>query len=588
LSGLRRYWLLTIGALLLAAIGSLLEAIAFVSIVPLFGLLGAESLAGETAPIVTVMRSVYGVVDLPYTVTSALIGIAVLFLLKGTVTILSNVTIVIISSRRERDLRDQMWDGLFNARWEYVQRQNSGDIVNILMNQAANSGVALSQFLRLVVLVFTVIVYIAFAFAVSPLATLLLLTAVAVTGSLAVIVYRATSRWASRMVGVHGILYQKYNEFVAGYALVRATAIDALARRQLRRHTEEVRQYTVRTGFVSSLFGSALEPAMAIAIAGVLVLQALGGFEFSSMGAIGLLLFRSFQRVYGVTVSVGSLGQIVPSLAAVSDWNDGLASNVESHGELHVDGFQALEFKDVSFRYGDGPDVARHLDLKVSRGEFIGIVGASGSGKTTLIGLTLGLLKPTEGSVLLNGWSLDELDSQSWRARIGYVPQDTVLFTGTVYENISMWSEHIGLEDVKRAAGIAQASAFIEELPEKYDSAVGERGVNFSGGQNQRLALARAIARRPEVLLLDEATSSLDSMAEREFQDALEKARYGFTVIAIAHRLSTVMSADRVVVMDGGCVVESGPPAELLRREGGKFKEMYESQISGVVGSAER
>jgi subfamily B ATP-binding cassette protein MsbA len=240
-----------------------------------------------------------------------------------------------------------------------------------------------------------------------------------------------------------------------------------------------------------------------------------------------------------------------------------------------------VEFDRVSFRYLDHPDApwaVREVSLRLAPGEVVAIVGPSGAGKTTLISLLPRFWDVAEGSIRLEGIDVRQLRLRELRGAIGVVPQEPALFSGTVRENIAYARPDASEADVERAARAAHAHEFVERLPGGYDTIVGERGVKLSGGQRQRIAIARAVLKDPAVLVLDEATSSLDTESERLVEDALEKLLVGRTTLIIAHRLSTVRRADRLVVLDHGRVVEEGSHADLLAR-GGLYARLYQRQF---------
>jgi len=210
--------------------------------------------------------------------------------------------------------------------------------------------------------------------------------------------------------------------------------------------------------------------------------------------------------------------------------------------------------------------VLRDVSLEVPPGERIALVGASGAGKTTLVHLLPRFYDPTEGTVLIDGIDIRRVRLRWLRRQIGIVPQETVLFRGTVRENIAYARADATQQEVEAAGRAANAHEFIMALPLGYETVLGEEGATLSGGQRQRLAIARALLLNPRILILDEATSALDSESEALFQEALERAMQGRTTITIAHRLSTVRKADRIVVLDDGRVVEEGTHEDLLRR----------------------
>ncbi len=245
----------------------------------------------------------------------------------------------------------------------------------------------------------------------------------------------------------------------------------------------------------------------------------------------------------------------------------------------------SIIFKNLSFNYENNKGVFRNLNLSIKSGQKVGIVGRSGAGKSTLISLLLKNFKATDGDIIIDNQSIYDVTSDSLRCNISLIPQDIMLFHRSIAENIGYAKENATKEEIESAAKAANIHEFIESLPEKYDTQVGERGVKLSGGQRQRIAIARAILKNAPILILDEATSSLDSHTEMEIQKSINTMldTNKATVIAIAHRLSTIKHLDRIVVVEDGEIVEDGSFAELLAIPNGKFKELWDHQVNGMV-----
>ncbi|MFT4545753.1 MAG: ABC transporter fused permease/ATP-binding protein, partial [Bacteroidia bacterium] len=240
-----------------------------------------------------------------------------------------------------------------------------------------------------------------------------------------------------------------------------------------------------------------------------------------------------------------------------------------------------LKFDNVKFRYPSRPDidVLNGVTFKADKGETIALVGPSGSGKSTIASLVLRFYDPVSGSITIDGINSREMGLEFLRNQMAIVPQDVILFGGTIRENIEYGKPGASLEEIEAAAKNANAHIFVDSFPDKYDTIVGERGIQLSGGQRQRIAIARAVLKDPRILILDEATSSLDSESERLVQEALDKLMVGRTSLVIAHRLSTIRKADRILVLDKGVITENGKHEDLLEKEDGMYKGLLELQM---------
>ncbi|MEG4939943.1 ABC transporter ATP-binding protein [Microcoleus sp. F4-D5] len=319
----------------------------------------------------------------------------------------------------------------------------------------------------------------------------------------------------------------------------------------------------------------------------VILLFFLGGWQIAQGNLTGT---QFISYIAGVALLIDP---IAITTANYGDFKQGEASSdrifellaieptvVEKPGAIelpHVTG--KVEYRNINFAYNSETPILQNMSLLVLPGEMIALVGASGAGKTTLVNLLPRFYDPQAGQILIDGIDIQDVTLNTLRRQIGIVPQETILFSGTIAQNIAFGRSYYELKDVQKAAEIANAHQFISEFPDGYQTWVGERGVNLSGGQKQRIAIARAVLLDPRILILDEATSALDSESEGLVQEALERLMRDRTVFIIAHRLATVRRADRILVLEKGRIVESGTHEELLEK-GDRYAAYYAQQFS--------
>ncbi len=397
----------------------------------------------------------------------------------------------------------------------------------------------------------------------------------AISGTMRKLARRTRETWTEVSKALH--------QGISGYSLVLATASE---RHEARRFTHVLHD-SVRANLRQDLFFLLTRNVFRL-IGGVaptiIVLAGVYLIVTSELTVGGLFAF--FMYLMQMFSAFGTVANINPrmqsSLASLERIYEVLDTESEVVGAIpgekptHLEG--AVSFEKVGFEYEPGRPVLRDIDLEVSARAMVALVGPSGAGKTTLAHLLTRFFDPTSGRVLIDGHELRHLDLHWYRHHIGLVPQEIFLFDRTVRENITYGTTDSTDEKLREAARAANALDFIEQMPDGFDTLVGERGVKLSGGQRQRLAIAREILRNPAILVLDEATSSLDSATEALIQEALGVLLANRTSFVIAHRLSTVVRADMIIVLDEGRIVEIGTHDELLSAEG-LYKRLYRSQF---------
>ena len=442
----------------------------------------------------------------------------------------------------------------------------------------------IAEFLRQFILVIGGIILLV---VISPKLTLLMLAIVPVVAVAAVIFgrfIRKTSRQVQEKIADSNTIIE---ETLQGISNVKAFANEFFENKRYKYSTEEI----VKIGILGGKYRGAFASFIIFCLFGAIVAVIWYGVVLASQNQlligdlISFILYSAF-----VGASFGGIAelyaQIQKAVGAVERVFEILDEKAEAldisapHNEkASIEGI--VSFKNVAFTYPSRKEVQvlKNISFESNKGETIALVGPSGSGKSTLVGLLLRFYDVESGQLLIDGKNCKDYNLTDLRNNMAIVPQDVLLFGGTIKENIAYGKPNASFDEIKEAAKKANAFDFIESFPEKFDTVVGERGIKLSGGQRQRIAIARAVLKDPAILILDEATSSLDSESERVVQEALDKLMIGRTSFVIAHRLSTIRNADKIVVIDKGTVVESGSHESLMSIEGGLYQSLNKLQM---------
>jgi ABC-type multidrug transport system fused ATPase/permease subunit len=509
-----------------------------------------------------------------------------LLLAESVATVVRDYYFNLAAERLAAGLRQRVFDRLLRQEIGFFDRLNAGEIttrlwddvavINTVVGDRLGSAVrfALVGVVGTILLVYT-----------SPLLTLVLMLAVPPIAAAAWFLGGRVKSLSARTQQAYAEAGVVADESLGGIRTVRAFSQETVAvsryRAKLLAAVEAARQRilanSLRSG-VSFVVGEAAALFGLWAGANLILQGRLTSGAVISFVLYGLIVARGFRRAsdfWGEAVrGLGATQWIFEVLAREPQIVAGGGVRLARlEGGVTLDG--------VRFRYPTRPDVEAlaGVDLRIEPGEVVALVGRSGAGKSTILNLLLRFYDPDEGKITVDGHDVRTLDASWLRAQIGVVLQDPVLFSGTIADNIRYGLDASGDSEVAAAAELACAREFIERFPDKLATTIGTRGVQLSGGQRQRLAIARAVLRRPRILILDEATNALDSESERFVHQALRALDYGPTTFIIAHRLSTVLHVDRVVVLDGGRIVDSGRHDELLKGSAA-YRQLVETQLS--------
>ena len=519
--------------------------------------------------------------------------IIVLYLAKGLFSYFSTYLMSWVGQRTVMDLRNVLYQHVIRQSVSFFKSQPTGTLISHITNDVEKIQQAVSGAMGdLLMQSFALLGYGAlvfyydwqlaiFCFVIAPLAVYPLVT-------LGRKLRRRTDTGLERWRDITNILH----ETISGSRIVKAFRMEASETKRFVGATDSLFRTNMRITRVISMMPPIMELVgglgMAAAIwygSGRIAASTMTTGEFSSFIAALFMMYMPVKKLSRVNATFQQALSAASRIFAVLDVEQSI-QEVEDAVELPPLS-RSIEFRNLDFVYDDGKGATlRDVNLVIEVGQVVALVGTSGAGKSTLASLVPRFYDPTGGVIFFDGVDIRQATLSSLRGQIGLVTQETILFNDTVRNNIGYGLSSVSEEALAAAAEAACALEFIRELPDGFDTVIGERGQRLSGGQRQRIAIARAILKNPPILVLDEATSSLDAESEALLQQALENLMANRTTLVIAHRLSTIRKADLIVVMEGGEVRETGTQEELLVRSGGVYRRLYELQFS-VGGAAE-
>ena len=581
-----RYPFLVVSTIILGFSGAVFNGISTTLIVPLIlGFLGQSSFAISGLP--PLIRNI--LTPLHISSDHETIYLTIIVLLTISLKNLAGYINILVSSRLAQLLVNSMRkDGLkllLDVDIDFYAKSKVGDTINQISNEVGRAAGAVRTVINIFTIALTIIVFVVILISISWQLTIVS------TGLLLLVTFSnqffiREAKKLGRILSAKSALYSTaLLEILMGIRLIKAVANESREYQRLSTLIED----REKAEFRSQVYFAAIAPINEISgILAILGIVTVGKVFFSnqinSLSTLLLtylfLLFRLLPFVGQLNSSRSGLANAIPSAEIIADFLTRDNKPFMTNGLLGYEKIrEGIKLTDLTFAYPDYPDlVLDHVNLWIPKGTTLALVGASGAGKSTLADLLPRFYDPLSGSITLDGKDLREYDLRSLRRSMGIVSQDTFLFNDSVRNNIAYSRDWATASEVVEAAKRANAYEFIIQLPDGFDTQVGDRGVMLSGGQRQRLAIARALLRDPDILILDEATSALDTVSERLVQQALEELCRNRTTIVIAHRLSTIQKADQIAVLDKGKVVEIGNHKELLEKVG-YYTKLYTMQF---------
>ena len=524
-----------------------------------------------------------------YTINQVAIFFAAILVAQGVFSFFRVYFFAIVSEKTAADIRKKLYDKFITSPISFFENNRVGDLMSRLTSDVAAIqnvlSTTLAEFFRQVatlVIGISMLVYISWKLTLFMLATfpIIVISALVFGRYIRVISKKVQEKLAEANVIVE--------ESLQSVSIVKAFTNEKLESKRFSNSVQEsvvlaLKAATLRGGFITFFiiglfggivlviwFGGNLVIEKEILIADLITFLTLTIFIGGSMSGLGDL-YAQLQRTVGASERIL---EILAEKEEVDITKETAPNPIEGN----------IEFKNVAFNYPSRPDimVLKDLSLKINSGEKIALVGHSGAGKSTIVQLLMKFYVAKDGQILIDGHDIKDQDVSYLRQNIAIVPQEVILFGGTILENIAYGKPGASLAEIESAAEKANAIEFINKFPERFETIVGERGVKLSGGQRQRIAIARAILKDPKILLLDEATSALDSESEKLVQDALNELMKGRTSIIVAHRLSTIRNVDKIYVLKDGEILESGTHDELILKSDGNYANLVKMQFDLV------
>ena len=566
------------GLVIVGGFVALLEGIGLSFIYPIIETAQAEEPTNVSGPIMELFVSTYQILGIPFSLGYLIVGVALVTTFRYTMSFLVRWLGSMLGYRYEQHLRTHAFDWALDVKVSYYDERGTDDILNAIITETRYSRKTIDEGVKMMETLFLVLMYTAVMFYVSPEMTLF--AVILLAGITVVIRYgiEPAVTVGTRVAEANEAVQQKVQ---AGTQGVRDVKVFGLKSEVYSNFVDSINQYT-RSSIRLDRNNIAIKNFFELSAAITIFLLIYIGFTFTglSLGELGIFLIAMFQlapKVSDLNSKVYKLEGYTSHLVRTQKFLDELDERQEESGDKSISHVSEIEFDDVRFSYTEDEQVLNGVSFTVKRDEFIAFVGQSGAGKSTIVSLITRMYDLDSGTIRADGISIDEYDLEEWRDRIAIIRQDPYIFNETLERNVTVGNRDATRREVERVCEIAKVNEFLDELPNGYDSVLGDEGVRLSGGQKQRVALARALLKDADFLVLDEATSNLDSNLEKEVQAAIESMNRTYGIIAIAHRLSTIQNADRIYTVDNGEIIESGTHGKLLEQEG-EYADLYAVQ----------
>ncbi|WP_128226299.1 ABC transporter ATP-binding protein [Halobacteriaceae archaeon SHR40] len=544
---------------------------------------GSDGPSGDSR-LLGVFQQLYEFLGVPFTMEYLIVGVLLIITVRYATSFVAMWAAVILRTSYVKDMRTRAFESTLNAEVSYFDTKGSEEMLNAIITQTKYAGRTITHLIRTLNLTLMCTVYLLIALLVAPFLML--------TTGIVLVVFMFGVRYILESGFSIGERVAEANELVqesvqAGTEGIRDIKLFGLNSEVFEKFQTAMDQYV--TGTISqernkALINSTSQFATAVALFGLIYI----GTQLASLtlGGLGLFLFAVFRlgpKLSQLNDVFYQAQSTLPHLVRTQEFVTELKQVQEPTGSESVPSpIRETRFEDVEFSYDAGDEqVLQGVSFDIQRGNFAAFVGPSGAGKSTIVSLLARMYEPDGGQITADGTEISQYDIGDWRSRISVVRQDPFIFNETLRYNVTIGNRDATDRKVRQVCEIAEVTEFLDELPEGFDTMLGEEGVRLSGGQRQRVAIARALLKDADLLILDEATSDLDSHLEERVHSGIEAMERDYAMIAIAHRLSTVTDADCIYMMEDGEIVESGTHRELLNKQG-EYSALYATQSKEI------
>lgn len=558
----------------------LLDGLGITMFLPLLKMVNSSGEESENGENIEFLLSVFDSLGLSVTLLSVLLIMLFLFLLKGVVQYFSGIYRVNVQQKFISRLRLKNIKGLNKLSYKYFVMSDVGRIQNTLTGEIGRVAGAYHNYFTTLQYLIMVLIYMTFAFFMNAQFAVLVTIGGILTNLIYTKLYKNTKLASRRLTKESHIFQSLIIQNVTNYKYLKATGSLKNYGEKLSSSVLNIEGSNKEIGRLSALLTAAREPIVIAVVVLVIYIQVT--LLNSDLGSILISLIFFYRALNYLMQMQNTWNKFLSNSGALENvqaFEKELKKNKEKKGDVtSVEPIQELRLEGVNFYY-DKMQVVKEVNLVIHPNETVAFVGESGSGKTTLVNIFAGLLPVEHGRYYINDHNSQTIDLAGFQRKIGYITQDAVVFNDTLYNNVTFWSpkNEENTEKFKEAIRKAEIETFIDSLPEKENTVLGNNGISLSGGQKQRVSIARELFKDVEMLILDEATSALDSETERSIQENIDALKGKYTILIVAHRISTIKNADRIVVMKKGKITDVGSFSELLNRSK-YFQKLVELQ----------